>query len=105
MQRANRMLIIIDELHDRSRRNIEHEIRIDAEDDRQNDERRYDRDFAPADVLYGEQGRFFQLAEDDFTVKPKCIGGRENSAERCQGRYPIVDAEGADQAEELADKS
>src|SRR5262249_40000542 len=105
VQRANRMLIIVDELHHRSRRNVEHELRIDAEDDCQNDERRHDRDFAPADVLYGEQGRFFQLAEDDLAIKPKRVSGRENRAERRERRYPIVDAEGADEAEELADKS
>src|SRR5262249_11487075 len=99
------MLIIVDELYDRSRRNVEHELRIDAEDDCQNDERRHDRDFPPADVLYGEQGRFFQLAENDLAIEPKRIGGREDRADRGERRYPIIDAEGADQAEELADKS
>jgi hypothetical protein len=48
---AERVLVIVDQLRHRRRRNIEHRLRINAEHDGQDHERRQHDHFAPADVL------------------------------------------------------
>src|SRR5262249_1787506 len=98
MHGAEGMLIIIDKLRDRRRGNIEHWLRIDAKNDGENNERRHDGDFAPADIPDVKERRLFQRAKDDLAIKPERVGRRENGAERRQRRDPVVDSESADQA-------
>src|SRR5215472_6185124 len=105
LRAMERMLVIVDQLSHRGRRKVEHRLRIDANQDGHDDKRREHHHLAPAKVADRGEARLFQLAEDDFTVEPQHVGGRQDGAERGQRRHPGIDAEGADQRQELTDES
>src|SRR6185312_3505523 len=100
-----RVMVVVDQLRHRDRGKVEHRLRIDADQDRENDERREDDHFAPAKVLDPLQVRLLELAEDHLAVQPQHVAGREDGAERGERRHTGVDAERADQRQELADEA
>src|SRR6266446_2014198 len=102
---AERPVVVVDELRDRGRRNIEHRLREKAEHDGQDGKRTKRDDFAVVEVLDGGEARFVERAEDDLAVEPQRISGRQNRAGRGQCRHPNVDLERADEGEELADEA
>ena len=68
--RADRMMVIVDQARHRDRGHVEHRLRIDAEHDGQDHQRRQNRHLAPADILDVEQAGLLQLAEDHLAVEP-----------------------------------
>ena len=72
------MLIIVDQLRYRGGREIQNRLRIDTDDDGEDDQRHEDRDFAPAEILDVEQARLFKLAENDLAIEPQRIGRRQD---------------------------
>src|SRR5690348_2806785 len=103
--RAKRVVIVVDQRRDRGRGYVEHRLRIDAEQDRQHDERRHDRDLARAEIADRGEGRLLQPPEDDLAVEPERIGGRQDHAESGERHHPVVDLECPEQGEELADEA
>jgi len=55
---------------DRHGRDVEDRVRMEAEDDGDDDERRHHRDLPPGEVLDVSQGWLFQDAKDDAAIEP-----------------------------------
>src|SRR5262249_40630546 len=103
--RGERVVIVVDQRRHRGGRHLEHRLRIDAEQDRQRDERREDRDLARPEVENGGERGLFQLAKDHLAVEPERVSRGQDQPEGGEDRHGGVDLEGADEREELADEA
>src|ERR1700704_472074 len=101
LRRTERALVVLEQLRNRSRREVEHRLRVDAEQDGQDDQRTQGNDLAIVEVLDQSQAGLGQRAEDDLAVEPQRVGGRQNGADGRQRRYPGIHPESADEGEEL----
>ena len=90
---------------DRGRGDIEDRRRVDAEEDRQGDERVENELLAAGQVQHGLEALLLQRPEDHPPIQPKGIGGRQDHAGRREQRHPGVDLENADERQEFADES
>src|SRR5476651_2899905 len=71
--RANGLLVAVDQRADRRRRNIEHRLWIDPQQNSQYHQRDKDRDLAIFKVGDTGKVRLFQLPEDDLAIEPQRI--------------------------------
>src|SRR5215813_12291633 len=102
---AERVVIVVDQRRHRGRRHVEDRLRIDAEQDGEDHERRQDRDLARADIADAGERRLVEHAENDLAIEPERIGGRQDYAQRRERRDPGVDLERADEGQKLTDEA
>ena len=82
-------LIVLDQRGHRGRRHVEHRLRIDAEQDRQDrPAARRSRFRASSRSRMCAKRRLFELAEDHLAVEPQRVAGRQDDAERRERRAP-----------------
>src|SRR6476619_5261616 len=67
-RRAERALVVLEQLRHRSRGEVEYRLRVDAEQDGQNDQRTQRDHLAIVEVLDQCQARLGQRAQDDLAV-------------------------------------
>src|SRR6202008_5119587 len=103
--RSDGALVILEKLRNRSRREFDHRLRVDAEQNRQGDQRTKRDDLAVVEVLDRSQARLGQRAEDDLAVKPQRVDRREDGSGGHHRRHPGIDAEPADKGEEFPDET
>src|SRR5579872_2209950 len=89
---GNGVVEIVHQLRHGDCRDIEHQVRIDAEHDGQRNQRRENHHLTPTEVLDAEQARLLQLAENHLAIEPQRVAGGKDRAERGERRHPIVDA-------------
>src|SRR5262249_39824541 len=90
---------------ERHSRCIEDRRWVEAEKDGEQDKRRHHRDLAPGKISDVSETCLLKLAENDAAVEPKRIRGRQDDSGGGEECDPGVDAEGAGQAQEFADKA
>src|SRR5436190_6792611 len=72
-RRAQSVLVVVEQRRDRRRRYVEHGLRIEDEQQREDDQRREYRDLAQSHVVDVRQARLLQLAKDHLAVEPKRV--------------------------------
>src|SRR5881394_3207998 len=65
-RRAERMLVVVEQRRHGRRRHVEHGLGVEAKQQGQHDQRRENRDLAPAHVGDGGQARLVESAEHDL---------------------------------------
>src|SRR5579871_4944447 len=63
------VIVVVEQLRHRCRRHIEHGLRIDAEQDGEDDERHEDDGLADAQIHDAREARLLQGAENDLAVE------------------------------------
>src|SRR5215203_3527227 len=88
--RAQCALIVVEQRGNRGRRHVEHRLRIEAEQQRQHDQRHEDRDLAHAHVADIRERGFLQLTEDHLAVEPERVARSEEHTSELQSRQYLV---------------
>src|SRR5579883_230643 len=105
MRRVERVCVAIDELRHGGGRKVDHRLREDAEQDRQ-DRQRNERDDLPViEIQYAGERGLVEHAVDDSAIEPERIGGRQDGADGRKGRSRGVHPEGTDESQQLADQT
>src|ERR1700704_4246317 len=94
-------MVVLDQRIDRSGGRIENGPGVEAEKDREGDERRHHHDLAPGEVGDEFQAHLFELPENDAPIEPEGIGRRQDHARGGEEGDPGVDAEGAGEAQDI----
>src|SRR5262249_12995992 len=105
LHRAERVIVVVEELRDRRCRELEHRLGEDPEQDGQRDQRAERDHLAVVEILDGGKAGLGQRAENDLAVEPERIGRRQDGADGRQRRHPGVDPERADQSQKFADEA
>src|SRR6476646_9216569 len=77
-RRAERALVVLEQLRHRSRREVEYRLRVDAEQDGQNDQRTQRDHLAIVEVLDHGEARLGQRAQHHLAIQPQRISGRQD---------------------------
>ena len=89
----------------RDAHHVKERARVQTHDERQGNKRQHDEQFASAHVLHGGVLLVGDFAEDHALVHPQHVGGAEHHAAGGDGAEHLIEAEAAEQNEELADKA